>query len=111
MFRQPWPQGYDAIFLSNILHDWSAETCAKLAASAATALGSGGRIYLHEMLLDDEHQGPLHAAAFSVQMLIATRGRQYSFKELSEFLQGAGFGDVQMTHTYGYYSLVSARKL
>jgi acetylserotonin N-methyltransferase len=109
MFRQPWPKGYEAIFLSNILHDWSAETCAKLAQSAAAALGPGGRIYLYEMLLDDEQQGPPYAAAFSVQMLVATRGRQYSFRELSELLQGAGFTEVQVTHTYGYYSLVSAR--
>lgn len=27
MFTQPWPSGHDAHFLSNILHDWSDETC------------------------------------------------------------------------------------
>jgi acetylserotonin N-methyltransferase len=27
MFREPWPTGYDALFFSNVFHDWSDETC------------------------------------------------------------------------------------
>src|SRR4030095_11219539 len=27
MFRQPWPSGYDAVFFSNIWHDWNFRTC------------------------------------------------------------------------------------
>jgi len=110
MFRAAWPRGYDAIFLSNIFHDWSMETNRRLAASAFAALPSGGRIYLHEMLMNDEGSGPLHAAAFSIMMLFGTRGRQYSLAELKAILEGAGFTGVTAAATYGYYSLVSARK-
>lgn len=110
MFRAAWPKGYDAIFLSNIFHDWAPETNAQLSASAFQALPSGGRIYLHEMLIDDDGSGPLAAASFSVLMLVGTKGRQYTFRELAAFLEGAGFADVRATQTYGYYALVSARK-
>ena len=110
MFRAAWPKGYDAIFFSNIFHDWSPEMNAQLSASAFAALPPGGRIYLHEMLINDEGSGPLAAAAFSVLMLVGTKGRQYAFAELSRFLEGAGFADIRATKTYGYYSLVSARK-
>ena len=110
MFREAWPEGYDAIFLSNIFHDWSVETNRKLAAGAFAALPSGGRIYLHEMLMNDEGSGPLPAAAFSIMMLFGTRGRQYSLAELAAILKGAGFRDVAATASYGYYSLVSAAK-
>ncbi len=110
MFRAAWPTGYDAIFMSNIFHDWSPETNAALSASAFQALPSGGRIFLHEMLINDEGSGPLSAAAFSMIMVAGTRGRQYSFAELAGFLEGAGFIDTCAVNSYGYYSLVSARK-
>jgi hypothetical protein len=110
MFREPWPKGYDALFFSNIFHDWSFETCAELAGKAFAALPAGGRIYLHEILLDEDAAGPRTAAGFSVMMLIGTRGRQFTFGELAGLLQDAGFVDLQATATYGYYSLVSASK-
>lgn len=110
MFREDWPRGYDAIFFSNIFHDWSFETCAKLAASAYAALLEAGRVYLHEMLLDDTGTAPRTAAAFSVLMLIGTRGQQFRFVELQRMLENAGFVDVTVTPAHGYYSLVSARK-
>lgn len=111
MFTQPWPTGHDAHFFSNIFHDWSDDTCRLLARKSAAALPAGGRILLHEILLDDDGCGPLPATAFSLLMLIGTRGRQYSLPELRGFLEPAGFVDVEAMRTGGgYYSLVSARK-
>ena len=111
MFTEAWPTGYDAHFLSNILHDWSDATCLLLAHKSFAALPAGGRILLHEMLMDDDGCGPLTTACFSMLMLLGTRGRQYTFTELRGFLEAAGFVDVSAQTTGGgYYSLVSARK-
>jgi hypothetical protein len=111
MFTQAWPTGHDAHFLSNILHDWSDETCRLLVQKSFAALPSGGHIVLHEMLLNDDGCGPLPAAAFSVLMLLGTRGRQYTLAELRGFLQPVGFTAVEAFSTGGgYYSLVVARK-
>jgi len=111
MFTQAWPRGHDAHFFSNIFHDWSDETCRMLARLSFEALAPGGRILLHEILMDDDGCGPLPAAAFSLLMLIGTKGRQYSLPELRGFLEVAGFVDVEAARTGGgYYSLVSARK-
>jgi acetylserotonin N-methyltransferase len=110
MFQEPWPRGYDAILLSNIFHDWDAATNAQLAIEAFEALPSGGRVLVHEILLDDDRAGPLAAASFSVMLLLATGGRQYSARELASMLEAAGFVDVGVTAAYGYYSLVSAWK-
>jgi acetylserotonin N-methyltransferase len=111
MFTQDWPAGHDAHFFSNIFHDWSDPTCRLLARKSFAALAPGGRVFLHEMLMDDDGCGPLVAAAFSLMMLLGTRGRQYSLPELRVFLEGAGFVDVDAVRTGGgYYSLVSARK-
>lgn len=110
MFRQDWPSGHDAVFFSNVFHDWSFDTCAELAAKAYGILPEGGRICLHEMLLDDDGCGPPAAAAFSVAMLHGTQGRQFTFAQLRALLEGAGFGDITAVSTYGYYSLVSGTR-
>ena len=111
MFTQAWPRAHDAHFLSNILHDWSDATCRLLVGKSFEALPSGGRIVLHEMLMDDDGCGPLPAAAFSVLMLLGTRGRQYTLAELRGFLESAGFSGVEAFSTGGgYYSLVVGRK-
>ena len=108
MFRDAWPREHDAIFFSNIFHDWDIETCAMLARKAHEALPSGGRIVLHEMLLDDTHDGPRTAAAFSFYMLLSTKGQQFTAGMLSELLRGAGFIDVSVTPSHGYFSIVDA---
>jgi O-methyltransferase/methyltransferase family protein len=110
MFRDPWPKGYDAIFFSNIWHDWNFRTCAWLAERAYEALPSGGRIMLHEMLLDDDGTGPTTTAAFSMLMLLATQGQQFTFREIKELLEKAGFRDVETCHTAGYYSITTGYK-
>ena len=111
MFTQAWPSGHETHFLSNILHDWSDATCRLLVKKSFDALPSGGHIVLHEMLMDDDGCGPLAAAAFSLLMLIGTRGRQYSLPELRGFLEPAGFTGVEAFSTGGgYYSMVVARK-
>ena len=110
MFREEWPLGYDAMFFSNILHDWDFETCARLLSKAYSGLPEGGKIYVHEMLLDDDGNGPVHAASFSIMMLIGTQGQQFTFPELRQLLQDAGFADINVTSTHGYYSLVTAHK-
>ena len=110
MFRDPWPKGYDAIFFSHIWHDWNFRTCAWLAERAYEALPRGGRIMLHEMLLDDDGAGPATTAAFSMLMLLATQGQQFTFGELKQLLEQAGFSDVETQQTAGYYSITTGYK-
>jgi acetylserotonin N-methyltransferase len=110
MFADDWPRGFDAIFFSNVLHDWSFESCRSLLRRAHDALPAGGQVCIHEMLLDDDGCGPAAAAAFSLVMFLTTQGQQFTAPELAGLLEEAGFGAPQIQATYGYYSLVSARR-
>lgn len=111
MFREEWPTGHDAHFFSNVFHDWSDKTCRLLAEKSFAALEPGGRIMLHEVLMNDCGTGPLIASAFSMLMLLGTRGKQFTFAELESFLTHAGFVDVDAEQTgAGGYWLVTARK-
>ena len=106
-FKDAWPRGHDAMLFSNIFHDWGAETNARLASAAFNALPPGGRIFLHEMLLDDSGNAPRTTAAFSALMLANTRGRQFTFLQLKNVLEAAGFAEIDVVPTYSYYSVVS----
>jgi hypothetical protein len=110
MFRDEWPTGHDAVLLSQILHDWSFVTGATLSRKAFDALPQGGRVFVHEKLVDDDGRGPLANALVHLDMLVWTEGQQYTPRELEALLRGAGFTDVRRCATAGYWSLVEARK-
>lgn len=109
MFDDTWPTGYDAVLMTNILHDWDPKRRADLVAASYAALPAGGRLFIHEILLNDAQDGPVAAAMFSTMML-GTRGRQLSFAELRSLLTEHGFATVDVKPTYGYYSLVIGTK-
>ena len=43
-------------------------------------------------------------------MLVAMPGQQYSGKEISAMLDNAGFREVEVKPTFGYWSIVTGRK-
>ena len=96
-FTEPFPAyndpkyGYQAMFYSNIFHDWNDEKCKLLAKKTYDALPENGYIFLHEALLNDDGNGPLTVACYSFFMFLVTEGKQFTFKELKEILTEAGF--------------------
>jgi hypothetical protein len=109
-FKDPFPPA-DVHFYSMIFHDWPPETCQKLAQKSFESLPKGGRIIIHEMLFNDDRTGPFPVAAFNVDMLVAMPGQQYSGRELRQVLAGAGFKDIEVKPTFGYWSIVTGRKV
>lgn len=110
MFREDWPTGYDAVFFANVFHDWSTPTCVLLAKQAFGALNPGGTINVHEMLIDDDGNGPREAAAFGVHMVTGTRGQHRSFSELRSIFSEAGFANAEFRSTSPLHSVARAFK-
>jgi hypothetical protein len=111
MFATPWSSGYDAHFFSNVFHDFDAKECRQLASNSYAALPPRGRVYVHEVLLDDMKDGPLTPASFSLAMTYFNgTGGQLTAAEIGDFLRGAGFEDIRTIPTYGYYFLTSGTK-
>lgn len=110
MFRDPFPAGHDAILFGNVLHDWGPDRCRALLSNAYQSLAPGGRLLVHEMLLDDSRDGPKTVALFSVQMLWATEGRQYTRSELRASIEAAGFAEVEELPSGGYFSVLTGIK-
>jgi len=92
----PLPDGYDAAWLSHILHIDGTEACAALLRKTVASLKPGGILLVQEFILNDAKDGPLFPALFSLNMLLGTEsGQSYSEGELAVMLSDAGLSDVQ----------------
>ena len=54
--------------------------------------------------------GPFPAAALNIAMLEAMPGQQYSGSEIRQMLQEAGFTNIEVKATFGYWSIVTGVK-
>jgi hypothetical protein len=109
MWQDPFPAA-DLHFYGQIYHDWPREKCQFLTRKSFESLAPGGRVILHEKLLNDAKTGPFAIAAFSIAMLLWTEGEQYSGQKLSTMLAEVGFMNIEVKPTCGYWSIVTGRK-
>jgi hypothetical protein len=109
LWQDPFPPA-DLHFYADIFHDFSYEKCRFLAGKSFASLEAGGRIILHEMLYYGDKSGPFTVAGYDVSMLLWTEGQQFSGTELSALLAAAGFIDLRVIPTLGYWGIVTGRK-
>jgi hypothetical protein len=109
MWTEEWPVA-DLHFLSDVLHDWSPERCRRLLERSFAALPAGGRVLLHEMLLDDDRLGPPAVVASDLAMLLVNGGQQYTRKELFAMLREVGFVELRHVQVLGDWHLVGGRR-
>jgi predicted O-methyltransferase YrrM len=90
-FQDSFGGPYDFIFLSNIVHAYSAAENAILIKRCALALGAPGRICIKDFFLEEGRTQPVGAAVFAVNMLVNTEdGNCYTFDEACSWLTDAG---------------------
>lgn len=89
----------DLYSLGLILHDWGDEKVRLLLARIYEALPKGGGLLIAERLLHDDLLGPVSTHMQSLNMLLATEGRERSFGQYSELLSEAGFTGMQRQMT------------
>ncbi|HEX9020782.1 MAG TPA: methyltransferase, partial [Nitrospirota bacterium] len=102
--------GYDLVLVSQILHSLSIDESVALLKKSHQALNRGGRVAIHEFLLENDRAHPVSAALFSVNMLVNTAaGRSYTVQEMKQWLAKAGFKGVK-TKALGETVVVTGRK-
>jgi predicted O-methyltransferase YrrM len=103
--------GYDAAFVSNILHGLGVDEATNLLRKVHDALVPGGQLIVQEFLVNNDRKGPPHALLFAVNMLLNTReGTAYSFRELEALMRRAGFTGARRRNVDDATSLVFARR-
>jgi SAM-dependent methyltransferase len=87
---------YDVVWLSQILHGEGPEEAQKIVQKAVSVLEPGGLILIHEFLLNNEMDGPLFPALFSLNMLLGTdQGQSYSEQEIMDMMAKAGAREIR----------------
>ncbi len=96
-FVDDFGEGFDVVYISNIIHSMGSDAIAMIYSKAAAALNPGGRIMVKDFFLDDDRCGPEFGARFAVNMLVATEdGRSYTRAETMQTLESAGFGGFEI---------------
>lgn len=104
------PKGADLAWVSAIIHQNSPDQNRALYRRIAAALEPNGWIYIRDIVMEPSRTAPVAGALFAVNMLSATEGgNSYSFTEIQEDLQLAGFKDVELVRRHeGMLSIVRA---
>lgn len=106
-------EGYDVVWLSQILHGEGPDTCRNIIRKAVSALVHGGLILVHDFILDNDMAGPLQPALFSLNMLTGTdQGRSYSEQQIMDMMREAGAEDLRRLpfHPSGESGIVTGTK-
>lgn len=103
--------GYDLVLLSAICHMLGPEENRDLLRRASEALVPGGRIAIHDHVMDADRTSPRAGALFAVNMLVGTpNGSTFSEAEYRQWLEQAGFADIRHVPLPGPNHLMIARK-
>ncbi len=111
MLEANFGSGYDIATLGHILHSEGEGRSRRLLRKIFRALKSGGTIAIAEWLVNDDRTEPLPSLMFAVQMLVNTeKGDTFSFNEIKNWLEEAGFKKVRKLKAPGPSPLVLATK-
>lgn len=110
-YQDEFGEGFDLVYISNIIHSMSPADTAMIARKTRQALLPGGTVMIKEFFLDDDRTSPATAAYFSINMLVATEGgKSYTLRETREILEKTGFRDFQTVELSAASRLLIARK-
>jgi len=109
MLADPFPPA-DLHLFSAIYHHWPEERCQALASKSFASLQPSGRVIIHERPYNDTRTGPLAIAAMTMPALLRGEAGRYSGGDYAGMLADAGFVDVEVKPTSGYWSLITGIK-
>jgi SAM-dependent methyltransferase len=88
-------RGFDLVLMSHVTHDEDPESVQRMFRAAYAALEPGGRIAVHDWVVEASKHAPLSSALFSVNLMVYTKGgRIYSAPEYRGLLAASGFEDL-----------------
>ncbi len=109
--EDPLGEGYDFVWVSQVLHMLGEAEAAGLVRRVSDALADGGILAIHDHFLDPDGTGPRQAALFGVHMLVASKeGRAYAFEEMEAWLRQAGLEPRERIAYGGPHRILVGRK-
>jgi ubiquinone/menaquinone biosynthesis C-methylase UbiE len=108
-FRDPIPEGNDAILVANIIHCFPADHVLELLNRVRNAASLAARLLLVDFWTNAAHTEPVFAALMAAEFLLTPgRGDVYSVNDASAWFQKTGWQAVDHTPLAGPASLLVA---
>lgn len=110
--RDPLPTGADVMIMASNLPQYNEEVLVRVLMKGYETLAPGGEYHVVGETLDDDKNGPLGPALWGIhEALFGSQGRAHSEKETVEYMEKAGFVDVQV-HPFipGSLTRITGRK-
>ena len=96
-YKHEIPPGCDLVLLSAIIHQNSPEQNLELYRKIHRAILPGGTVLIRDHVMDPARTHPPQGTLFALNMLVNTKGGDtYTFAEIKETLEEAGFGEVKL---------------
>lgn len=94
------PKGCDLALLSAIIHQNSPQENLSFYRKIFRALEPGGAVLIRDHIMDESRTRPPAGALFAINMLVHTTGGDtYTFREVKETLEQAGFQDIKVARS------------
>jgi acetylserotonin N-methyltransferase len=111
MHDDVWPvEGCDGVLFGNIFHFCDDHECMHLLAESYRILPAGGRVFVHEMLWNDDMSGPVATALWNFWMATISAGSQRTRAEIHALLSRGGFVPIYETPTLAGFTLMVAER-
>ncbi len=99
-YNDALPTGSDLVLLSAIIHQNSPRQNLTLFKKIHKALVKGGALLIRDHIMDESRTRPSAGAVFALNMIVNTRGGDtYTFREVRDALETAGFSNVKLLRT------------
>lgn len=103
--------GYDLVFISNIIHEYSIWDSIKILRKVFDSMNRGGWVVINEVIIDDDRTAPLYSAMFAVNMLVNTmEGDSFTETDIWVMLREAWFSNISRKATEFETALMFAQK-
>lgn len=108
-FKDPIPDGHDAVIIANVVHVLSPEHNLQLFKRVRARVPDGARLLLADFWTDPTHTQPVFAAIMAGEfMVMAGAGDVYSEEEVRGWLRETGWRALERTPLAGPASLIVA---
>jgi SAM-dependent methyltransferase len=99
-YKDELPKGCDLALVSAVIHQNSPRGNLALYCSIYRALEPGGTLLIRDHVMDESRTKPPAGAMFAINMLVNRRGGDtYTFLEVKDGLEKAGFRDVKQVRS------------
>ena len=94
--RDALPQGFDTVFISNVLHAHGVAVNHSLLRKVQRCLNPHGQLIIRDVFMNRQRTAPEWSTLFSVLLLLQTpEGRCYTLDEIRTWLRHAGFSRIR----------------